>query len=178
MMEMTIDAPIWGGGSPKMFGWQEHGFGRLGVGVREDILRKYEDIRIYFNKGSIKFVDVHCDTAINLSETYNAVKTAMGGVRLLIFPVFAFPVNKEPRPDKEKKELEVKLMPILTFMEMTALRKYFNKFLTYKEVKEVEQITREQHDKAFIDVQWKKVDKLAKKLRYWKRLTLEKYGKE
>lgn len=174
---MTIDSPIWGAGSPKMFGWQEHGFGRLGVGVREDILRKYEDIRIFFNKGSITSVDVHCNTAIRFSETYNAKKIAMGGMRLLIFPVFAFSVNREPRIEKrKKKEEQIKQMPVLAFMEIAALRKYFNQFLTYKEVKKVEHITREQHNEAFVNAQWEKVDKLAKKIRYWKRLTLEKYG--
>lgn len=182
--------PVWGAGTPKMFGWQDDGFGRMGVGIREDLLHKNDNLFIEFeNGGSVKSVEVDCKRAIELSEMYNAYKFLMGGIKVLIFPVFAFDVNKESREDKKtrKTKSRPKKYPLLSFSEMSALRGFFKAIGKEKAI-EIGKKTSEEHweylrkgmtTKDFSDNDsLKKADKLAKKINFWRKLYKEKYVNE
>jgi len=174
MMEMTVEAPIWGAGCPKMFGWQQHGFGRLGVGVREDILRQHSQVKINFKQGSIKGILVDCQTALKYAETYKSFQYLRGGIKIIIFPVLAFQIIKEEKPEIDEWDLNSIRYPELDYKEVYSLRLFF-KGKTKEEIIAVGEKTKDEWWDAFLAKNFERADKIAKRLNYWRKLYEETF---
>ena len=175
MIEVTIDEPIWGAGCPGMFGWQQHGYGRMGVGIREDILRRHDKVKVNFNKGSIKSVEIDTYFAIELSEAYKSSRVLKGGIKLLIVPILAFKVLREKDFVKEVVEWEAEKFPPLSVGEINAMRKLFSN-KNEEEAIEIGKKSGDEFWETFIAGKLEEADKIGKRINYWRYLYQKKYA--